>query len=379
MVSDPRHLRVLAIYIEPAPYILDLLRVVREQYPSLALRVLFIAGSATQPWQAVLDESTGTILPARRFTAIRRLWAALGADRVDLLHLAGWGHPLLLAALFMAALRGIPVAVESDTPLLVASLTWRARLKRFLHPLLFRLPRVFLPGGQPQAQYLRYYGVPDDRIHIAQMTVDTEAIAAHVAARSPWGHEGLRDRWGLSREATVFLYLGRLEPVKGIEDLFAAFHLLRQTRTDVELLLVGDGSLRSVCECHAAGCRAIRIAGRLQGADLFDACVVADVLVLPSRSEPWGLVVNEAMAAGLPVVVTDVVGCIDDLVIEGQTGWVVPPADPRALGMAMQRLADDQEGRDRMGERARAHISGWTLESEAGKVMQAWRVVHGAC
>ncbi|KAA6183947.1 glycosyltransferase family 4 protein [Thiohalocapsa marina] len=366
-------LRVLAVYIEPAAYILDLIRVLREQYPDIELRVYFIAKGVSQPWMFSPDEASCTLLPARRSAAIGRLRRELVMGGYDLVHLAGWGHPLLLATMLLSRLQGTVVAVESDTQMMVDSLSWLTRLKRLGHPLLFRLPTVFLPGGQRQAKYLRHYGVPLERIQIAQMTVDVTAISRHVTGISAAGRARIRTRLGLSGSAKVFLFVGRLEPEKGIDLLLAAFGQVKAQHDDVALLIIGDGALRELVSGAAATDQAIQAPGRLQGESLLDAYAVADAFVLPSRFEPWGLVVNEAMAAGLPVIVTDRAGCGEDLVEAGRTGLVVPAEDASALASALSRLARDHALRETMSRQALEKIAGWTLEEEAARVIAAWR------
>ena len=117
----------------------------------------------------------------------------------------------------------------------------------------------------------------------------------------------------------------------------------------------------------------LRCPGRLSGADLLDVYSVADVFVLPSRFEPWGLVVNEAMAAGLPVLASERVGCVDDLVRAGETGMIVPAESELALTAAMQKLFDDQALRNDMSNNASALIAGWTLEQEADTIVDCWK------
>jgi len=95
--------------------------------------------------------------------------------------------------------------------------------------------------------------------------------------------------------------------------------------------------------------------------------------VVPSHFENWGLVVNEAMAAGKPIIVTDVFGCVGDLAHDDQTALVVPPHAPARLGDAMTRLAREPETRRRLATAAGALISDWTIEHEAERIVGIWR------
>lgn len=355
--------RVLMIYLEPAPYVVGLVRALRQAGGG-CIDVLYAAETLTQPWGGWRPEEGDAILPRTRAAAGRVLWRRLDRRNYDLVHLAGWGHPLLLGALLLAAVRRIPVAIESDTHLVTAGSRWKNALKRLIYPQLFRIPRVFLPGGSPQAAYLRAFGVASSRIEVAQMTSDVAAISRHVRERGV-------TRSG--RRPVRFLYLGRLEPHKGIADLLQAFESLRNAGVQAELLVAGAGSLGGMIAQAAALDGAIRYMGHLSEDRVWDAYAQADVLVVPSRFEPWGLVVNEAMAAGLPVIVTDRVGCAADLVEDQVTGLIVPGEDVDRLAAAMKTLAGDAVRRTSMGSAAKTAIGGWTLDDAAARTLGAWR------
>jgi len=360
------------LYLEPAPYIVAFVDAVREAWGDTA-DVAFVEMNRSQPWDYRIRSAAEIELPRGAAAAIREIGQRIASGRYGLLHLAGWGHPVLAAALVIAHLHGIPVTVESDTSRRAEKTTWKSAAKRIVYPWLFSIPKVFLPGGTRQAAYLKNYGVGETRIRVAQMTVDVERIRAHADGRKTELRAAFRNRFQIPAHALVVLYLGRLEPDKGIEDLLRAHAHVAAGRSDLCLLIVGDGSLRADVESAAAASAAIRYVGRLSGDDVWDAYYAADVFVLPSRDEPWGLVVNEAMAAGLPVVVSDRVGCADDIVVDGGTGLIVPAESPEPLADAIGRLADCVELRETMGRRGRDLISGWTLENQADRTVAAWR------
>lgn len=365
---------VLMLYVEPTPYVFGLIRRLRHGWGD-RLVVYYLACNLSQSWGLEASGDDSLLLPEQRLQAVKVLWRFIRSGRCRLVHLAGWGHPLLLVTLILARLYGIPVAVESDTPLTKEDLGWRARLRRLGHPTLFRMPSVFLPGGTRQAAYLRHYGVDEGRIRIAQMTVDVDAIRAHIAGVDASRRRTLREVLGVQSDMTLFLYVGRLEEHKGLTVLITAFRQVSSVLPGSALLLVGDGAQREDLEQSARDCLGLHFAGRLDGSALLDAYAAADVFVLPSRFEPWGLVVNEAMAAGLPVIVSDRVGCIDDLVLPEETGLVVEAERIDALAVAMERLAADADVRVRLGTAASRLITGWTLDNEAFKISAAWQSV----
>ena len=193
---------------------------------------------------------------------------------------------------------------------------------------------MLLPAGTRQAAYLKKYNVKTPSIRLGKMTVDVASIQDFAAHYSPERRTAFRRNAGIADGVrTVFLFLSRLEDFKGIQDLFDAFIRLRTQRSDVALVIAGSGSLKRFVKDAAASLRSVHFVGHLSGDRIWEAYCASDVFVLPSRREPWGLVVNEAMAAGLPVIVTDVAGCTDDLVRDNVSGLSVPSPATRRRAM----------------------------------------------
>lgn len=357
----------LLIYIEPTSYLLPLWREIKT-HTSVETRVIFLAENLTQPWNLDLqDDPTAEVLRGSWAVKLVRLLQLIRRRDVELIGLSGWGHPLLVAALLFAVMRRIPVTIESDTQYDPAAAWWRRVLKRLFLPMLFRAPRFFLPAGTRQAAYFMRYGVTAARIRIAQMTVDVRSIMVQADRyRAQAASVSCRDK------PIVFLYVGRLEPHKGIQDLLEAFADLSRKGEQSHLIIVGDGSMRGVTESATRAYPAVEYLGRLSGNALLHAYSRADVFVLPSRVEPWGLVINEAMAAGLPVIATDRVGCVDDLVRDGENGRIVPSACPLRLAEAMRTFIRQPDNVAAMGQTSRQMISTWTIEDEARILMAAW-------
>lgn len=367
--------KVLAIYLEPTPYILALLERLEQRWPA-GLDVDFAGNNLSQQWALPLAKSSMQFLPAGVWSLLRHLNQRMSSGDYALVHLAGWaGHPALPLGLLLARAHGIAVSMESDTPLPPVSPLWKQVFKRVFYPLLFALPALLLPGGTRQAQLFRHYGVKAERIRIAGMTVDVAVISRYRNAITPEQRAGIRQSLGIAGHSRVFLYVGRLEPHKGLQELISAFSQLHDANREASLLLTGDGSMYDSLQKHAVSDSRIHCTGRLAGASLLDAYVAADVFVLPSRFEPWGLVVNEAMAAALPVIASDRVGCVDDLVIDGESGLLVPAENVERLAAAMQQLLDNAGLCRHMSEKASVLISRWTLEHEADNMVAGWNCV----
>ncbi len=359
--------RCLLLYVEPTPYILPRLAFLQAD-KSIAFDWVFITQNKTQPWR--LECAEGEVLFAngrvRGMGRWLRLLGKITTGRYDAAHLAGWGHPVLLTVIAAFVLRRVPFSMESDTPVRQKRFGPKEWIKCVIYPWLFRQPRMLLPGGERQARYFRQFAVPAKKIRKAYMTVDTNRIRTLESTPKPeW-----RRRNGLRDDDVVFLYVGRLEERKGVRCLLHAFQNLRRN-PPVRLIVIGDGSLRQLVEGAAAKDSAITYLQRQPFESVVQWMRASDVLVLPSLFEPWGLVVNEAMACGLPVVATKEAGAVDDLVFDGLNGLVISAGDVGALTGAMGRLVNDPVLRRRMGESSSHIIAPWTAEREAAVVGQA--------
>jgi glycosyltransferase involved in cell wall biosynthesis len=132
-----------------------------------------------------------------------------------------------------------------------------------------------------------------------------------------------------------FLFVGRLESVKGLDTLLQAWNMLREHKRDWELHLVGNGSLKVVLESSS-----VVVKDFMQPDQLMEEVYHAGCFVLPSRCEPWGVVVHEFAGAGLPLIVSDVVGAASTFLINGLNGYTFPVNDAKALGMRMKQIID---------------------------------------
>jgi len=247
-----------------------------------------------------------------------------------------------------------------------------------LHRLLLSRYQAFLAIGDSNRAFYRAAGVADARVFSAPYFVDNDRFAASARAlRSE--RAALRRRWGIPDEAVCFLFAGKLEPKKHVLDLLRAMAQLRRCAADTHLLVVGAGTLAEEAKALVArDAIAASFAGFLNQSEMPGAYVAADCLVLPSDDgETWGLVVNEAMACGLPAIVSDRVGCGPDLVAHGETGMVFPFGDVNRLASMLQSLAAQPERLARMGERARERVSAYSVQRATQATLEAVRHVLG--
>jgi len=221
--------RVLMVYLEPAPYIVGLIDEIRSIWAG-EIEVAFVHAAISQPWGYEFRGPAESELPPGTLKALRHISQVLANGRCSLIHLAGWGGPILLGTLLLGAWRRVPVTVETDTPAVQGLPLWKRVIKALVYRLIFKLPAMFLPGGSRQAAYLRHYGVEERRIQIARMTVDVSKIISYSESMQHGSKSSALLRYGIPENRVIILYLGRLEPHKGLFDLLEAFNFLVDCR-----------------------------------------------------------------------------------------------------------------------------------------------------
>ena len=232
----------------------------------------------------------------------------------------------------------------------------------------------FVVPGRSALAYMRQGGVPSGKVFVAPNAVDNDLFSARgQIARG----NSVRLRGELGLPARYFLFVGRLVKAKGVADLLEAYGSLEsELRSQVGLAFAGDGPMRAELEALSRSIfpGAVHFPGFVHRDELASYYALAECLVLPTHSDPWGLVVNEAMACGLPVICTDVAGCAADLV--KSNGRLVAARAPRRLADAMREIATDPELRDHMSRESRKLVRSYspdlcaTAISEAALAMQ---------
>jgi glycosyltransferase involved in cell wall biosynthesis len=257
----------------------------------------------------------------------------------------GYANAAAWAGMLAAWKTNIPVIIRGDTHEHGRSKSVRIRLKRLLLPLLLRRVNGFLAIGTWNKEYWNGYGAPLSQIETTSLAVDNKFFASKCEAQTTLA-QSLRSKWGVPQDGAVFLYCAKLIPVKAPEVLLKAFALL--TEPTAHLVFVGAGQMEASLKKlqQKLGVENVHWEGFVNQSALPAYYRASDVLVLPSRFEPWGLVVNEAMSCGTPCIVSDVVGAGADMVEGQETGLIFPHDNVEALAAAL-RMACNPELRRR--------------------------------
>jgi glycosyltransferase involved in cell wall biosynthesis len=262
----------------------------------------------------------------------------LRQGRYDAVLVMGWYLKSFWQAVAAARSRGMPALVRGDSQLLTPRSKVTAAAKRFAYPLALRAFQAGLYVGQRSREYFEHYRFPTDRLFFSPHCVDTKWFAERA---SPAAGRELRNRLGIGADEIVLLLAGKLIELKRPFDLIDAAARLRRSGKAVSVLIAGSGPLLDEVRCAASLADVPAYPIGFQNQSQMPAVyAAADVLVLSSSSETWGLVANEALACGKPIVVADTVGCAVDLAADGAVGRTFPVGDCEALANAIADLLE---------------------------------------
>ena len=326
------------------------------------LHVIFFSENdpSLRQWQVYKDEIRFQyeVLPSWRqrlgrynILLNRGVRPALNRIKPEVILCGGYNYLASWTAARWARAHQVPVLLWSESSAM--DLRRGYALVEFLKARFLNLCAAFVVPGKSSLNYLKDLGVAEHRVFTAPNAVDV-ALFSRAAEAARRTESAVRARHSLP--SRYFLYVGRLVQAKGVFDLMEAYaRLSPEVRSAVGLVFVGDGSDRAELAAGAATIvpGTIQFLGFVHRDELPEVYGLADGFIFPTWSDPWGLVVNEAIACSLPVISTSVAGCTLDLVREGWNGFVVPPRDPAQLAAAMGRLAGDSVLRMKMGSRSR--------------------------
>lgn len=326
--------------------------------PNVARRTLFEDAASARPsgglWQRLRD--------------------ALDALSPGTLFYPGWSDPAALCMLRYGRQRGIPGVMMSDSTAFDRHRSWvRERIKERV----VAMADAMLVAGTRHVEYCEQLGMPRARICTGYDVVDNEHFSRGADLARGQASE-LRGRFGLPER--YFLACGRFVEKKNWLRLLEAFadYRDRAGSNAWSLVIVGDGPLaptmRALCDRRGIA-EQVKLLGFWQYEQLPVVYGLASALVHASTVDQWGLVVNEALAAGVPVLVSDRCGCAPDLVRAGVNGWTFDPYDVGRLSELLTKVGslDDQE-RTKLGTSGRKLIADWSIERFAAGALDAARI-----
>jgi glycosyltransferase involved in cell wall biosynthesis len=338
--------RVVVVSPEPTPYRAPLFDRIAAR-DDIQLTVVYAAQTVVgRNWSVELDHPA-VFLSGVRMPLVGRalrhdypvtpgIVRALQAARPEVVVVSGWSTFASQAAVAWSRVRRVPYVLLVESHDLGPRATWRRKVKGAIVPPLLRGAASVLVVGTAARESVVARGASPARVRVFANTVDVERWVERAGRLPRHPHDGV-----------VVLSVGRAVPEKGFDVLDEA--------------------------CEQAGAQLQAIAGGLGEEELAQRYVDADVFALLSRQETWGVVVNEAAASGLPLVLSDRVGAAHDLLRDGDNGFLVPADDVDASAEALRKLAADPELRRRMGARSQELVASWGYEPTVQSFVEAVR------
>jgi glycosyltransferase involved in cell wall biosynthesis len=357
-------IRVTFVSPEPTPYrapLLDRVAAVGE----LDLTVVYAARTvAGRTWTVEPQHRAvfldGVTVPALQgvlrhdYPVTPGIFGALRDSRPDCVVVSGWSTFASQAAVAWCRLVSVPYVLLVESHDAGPKAGWRRRLKETVVPPVVSGASSVLVTGSLARDSVLALGAAPEHVRVFANTVDVERFG-DMADRAAARRDALREELGLSAEGVAVVTVARLSAEKGIDVLLHAAQ-----RAGLPVVVVGDGPERAHLERLARDLdtRAVFTGDRPLEA-VVEAYAATDVFALLSTHEPWGVVVNEAAACGLPLVLSGRVGAARDLLRDGENGMLVPAGDVAATADALASLAADSGVRKAMGVRSRELVQGF--------------------
>ena len=363
----PASIRVAAVFPEPTPYRAPLLDRVAA-LDEVDLTVIYAAETvAGRTWRveprhrAVFLRGVGVPGAGRllhhEYPVTPGVVRALSSARPDVVVVSGWSTFAAQAALAWCRGRRVPYVLVVESHDEGPRAGWRRAVKGSVVPRIVRGAAGALVTGTLARRSLVARGAAPEHVRVFANTIDVEGFGARVdglASQRP----ALRDGLGAAPDDVVVLSVARLAPEKGLDVLVHAVAEAGDPR--ILLVVAGEGPERERLR-DLADVRGVRLvlAGDLEWERIVEAYAAADVFALLSAREPWAVVVNEAAACGLPLVLSERVGAAHDLLRDGENGFLVAAGDVDAASAALRRLAADADLRRAQGARSRELAQDW--------------------
>jgi glycosyltransferase involved in cell wall biosynthesis len=288
----------------------------------------------------------------------------------DALLVFGWAWRTNLAALRHFHGR-VPILFRGDSTLVSKHGSgWKAGLRRLVLTWVYRHVDLALSPGQENRKYLTTMGFPERRIRHMPHAIDTHRFSAADPETGKRADE-LRAHLGIGPGALVFLFAGKFVPHKNIPVLIDAFRQLRSMlpAEDIHLVLAGDGPDGPALRELGQDLPGIHFLGFRSQSEMPETYRMADIYVLPSARDTWGLGLNEAMTAGCVAIASDRVGAAPDLLAGRPWGRIVESGNADALCAVMAELARNRASLPGLGQQAAEASSGWSMKAAADSVI----------
>lgn len=303
--------------------------------------------------------------------------------KFDAIIILGWNSFTNWFVFLVAFLTRTPIFIRGESPLNQESAKgFKKIIKNLILRFLFKITSAFLYIGEENKKFYQYYSVLEEKLFFVPYAVDNERYIEASSKLRNKKYE-LRKDLGINKNDMVILFTGKLIEKKRPFDLLMAFESLNSkflsagrygSILNSSLIFVGDGILRGDLEKYVKERKIenVHFTGFKNQTELPKYYAMADIFVLPSGvGETWGLVVNEAMCFGLPIIISDIVGCGKDLVKNGKNGYIFSFGDIEKLSKYLGELASDNKKRKLFGKKSFEIIQNYSYEKDIDGILKA--------
>ena len=299
----------------------------------------------------------------------------LRKEKPSVLIIYGWNAFSNWQAVWFATRRKIPFFIygENSPNQEILKKNFLQLFRKPLLRFLFRKAAGCFYIGEENRKFYEYFGASSEKMFFIPYAVDNKRFMSGSRSQDA-NRKLLKQTLGISEDAVVVLFVGKLTKKKKPLDLLRAYNLLATHHPLIHLIFVGNGPLRSSLERYSSehNLKNVHFVGFKNQTELPLYYATSDVFVLPSGTgETWGLVVNEAMCLGLPIIVSDVVGCGPDLVYHGRNGYIFPVGDTEELARVLFGLIKDQSLRKKFGEESSKIIKNYSYKEDLRGIQNA--------
>jgi len=296
-------------------------------------------------------------------------------NKYDAILIHGYAYLSNWLGFIGAWLSKTPILLRGESHLLTQRIFWKRAVKYPVLFLLFKEISAFLTIGSLNKEYYKNYGVADEKLFLTPYAVNNEFFLENYKSLYQKRNE-IKEKLGINKESPIILYASKMMPRKRAMDLLKAYEKIQETAKAV-LLFVGDGIEKPLLEIYTKkqNLKNVYFAGFKNQSELPQYYAIADIFVLPSTDEPWGLVINEAMNFALPIITTNKVGASPDLVRHGENGFIYSVGDIETLANYLKILLNDSTLRKKMGHRSLEIISKWNYEENIKGILSALKCI----
>jgi glycosyltransferase involved in cell wall biosynthesis len=360
------------------------------------LRVLYLCDAGATPFKDsgfgrevqwdidLLSGYDSVILEPGKFMGDKSFWQIdsphcnyeLGSFDPDVILICGYASRLQWRAWNWGRRRGKPILYFSDSNIVDTPAWWKRLPKQLILRGYFHEISRFLSVGERNAEYLRYYGVPPERILRCPYGLDVSLFDAALESAGPCSRDSVRCRYGIPGDGFLLVYSGKMIGRKRPVDVVDAIADLSQNGVVAHALMLGVGELLDAAKRRAVEKgvdEQVHWAGFVNQSQIPACYAAADALVMTSEREAFGQVVPEAAVCRLPIIISDRVGCVGrtDAARAGENAIVYSCGDVKALTAAIRYLIEHPEERQRMGQRSREIAEAQDVKVAAQAIVDA--------